>query len=180
MNFDINYLRAGEKEWAEIFYGTYLSKSHIPNFFVFSKGGRYGLGRGPKILSCASPRNQFSKIFNLMPREIKNQNYFKKNLQVWVLEQFSFTPFDKKVNFWLNNYLDLHHWQGVWNLPHKLHLYLIWITFIVLIDEMMEVLKGTIKSANILLLVLDGNQVCIAGGLFNKPSFLCYHIILWY
>ena len=29
-----------------------------------------------------------------------------------------FTLFDKKVIFWLNSYLDSHHLQGVWNLPH--------------------------------------------------------------
>ena len=31
----------------------------------------------------------------------------------------------------------------------------------VLIDEMMGVLKNTIKSASVLFIVLDGNQVCV-------------------
>ena len=31
--------------------------------------------------------------------------------------------------FWLNNHPDSHHSQGVWNLPHKFHLYLIVFTF---------------------------------------------------
>ena len=38
-----------------------------------------------------------------------------------------FTLCDRKVHFWLNSYLDLHHLQGLWNLPHKFHLYLIYI-----------------------------------------------------
>ena len=43
-NFDLNYLRTGEIEWAEIFGGISLSKRVVPNFF-FSAGGQYGLGR---------------------------------------------------------------------------------------------------------------------------------------
>ena len=49
-NFDLNYLRTGKIEWAEIFFRISSSKSHILKFFVFLAGGRYGLGRGPKIL----------------------------------------------------------------------------------------------------------------------------------
>ena len=37
-----------------------------------------------------------------------------------------FTFFDEKVIFWLNSYLDSHHLQRVWNLPHKFYLYLIY------------------------------------------------------
>ena len=57
------------------------------------------------------------------------KNHFKKGLQVWLpglILSAVFTLFDTKVHFWLNSYLDLHHLQGVWNLPHKFHLYLIY------------------------------------------------------
>ena len=112
-NFDLNYLRTGEIELAKILYKISLSKSHFPSFF-FPAGGPYGLDRGPKsqpfgqvsaiiLLLYASPWNYFSKIFNFIPHEIKNQNYFKKSLQVWVIKQFLFAPFwQKKVNLWLN------------------------------------------------------------------------------
>ena len=45
------------------------------------------------ILSCASPRNHFSKIFSFIPlkpkkKTFKNGNHFKKNLQDWVPPQF--------------------------------------------------------------------------------------------
>ena len=40
-------------------------------------------------------------------------------------EMYIFDFFANHVNFWLNNYLDSYHSQGVWNLPHKFHLYLI-------------------------------------------------------
>ena len=49
-NFNLNYVRTGKIEWAEKFLGTSLSKGDVPTFFVFSAGGRYGLGRGPKAL----------------------------------------------------------------------------------------------------------------------------------
>ena len=42
----------------------------------------------------------------------------------------------------------------------------------VLIDEMMAVLKGSIKSASVLLLVLDGNQV-------TKSAFVHFVFFAW-
>ena len=36
----------------------------------------------------------------------------------------------KTANLWLNSFLDSHHLQGVWNLPHKFYLYLILDSFV--------------------------------------------------
>ena len=64
------------------------------------------------LLLWASRQNRFSKFLasSLMNKKIKTIS--KKVCTFWVLEQFLFAPFDKKVNFWLNNYLDSHHSQG--------------------------------------------------------------------
>ena len=47
--FDLNYLRTGEIEWADIFFRISLSKSHIPNFFS-RQGAGMVWAEGQKII----------------------------------------------------------------------------------------------------------------------------------
>ena len=50
---------------------------------------------------------------------------------------------------------------------------------VALIDEMMGVLKGSIKSANVLLLVLDGNQVG-SQGWYSPIIIISIFLLSWY
>ena len=63
------------------------------------------------LMDIPKTKSNFKKFYNF-----GCQGYFCQPV---------FTLFGRKVNFWLNSYLDWHHLQGVWNLPHKFHLYLI-------------------------------------------------------
>ena len=82
------------------------------------------------FLSCASPQNCFSKNFSFIPLEFKNGNHFKKKFASLAAAAVLVSPFLHQKQPFLellsgNNYLDSHHSQGVWNLPHKFDLYLI-------------------------------------------------------
>ena len=70
-------------------------------------------------------------ILSFIPFEFKNWNYFKKACNCGCRRSFCKPVFASKtaifgITFLAgNNYPDWHHLQGVWNLPHKFHLYLI-------------------------------------------------------
>ena len=88
------------------------------------------------LLSCASPKNCFSKFFSFNPHEFKNGNHFKKNLATlaatavfaspFLPPKQPFSDFEQKKLPKLTLFAG-----GVWNLPHKFHLYFIIILFFV-------------------------------------------------
>ena len=47
-NFELNYLRTGKIEWAEIFLGTSVSKSNIPKFMFSRQGAGMAWAEGQK------------------------------------------------------------------------------------------------------------------------------------
>ena len=96
-NFDINYLRTSEIEWAEIFLGHLCQKVIFQNFLFSWQGAGMAWAERWKA-------NFLSKYF-LLARFCLKTAFME------------FLPG--------NNYPDSHHLQGVWNLPHKFHLYLI-------------------------------------------------------
>ena len=74
--------------------------------------------------SMWTQNGNFTKDY-LIVRLTRTKNHLKKSLQLWLSELFLKAVFFKKAYLWLlarNNYPD---WQGVWNLPHKFHVYLI-------------------------------------------------------
>ena len=120
-NFDLNYLRPGEIEWAEIFLRISLSKSLIHNFF-FLAGGRYGLGRGPKtnllskyiifLLQAQAPKSVFLKVFTTSPNKSKIITSFAVLGARAALIGPILPVFAPKSHFWANSYLESHHLQG--------------------------------------------------------------------